>query len=430
VAALARVIAAAAPVRLHPTAALPLARRLAEAAVATLLLNGFNFVLGLWLVRTLAPRAFGVWAMLTTVQAIAGVFLTALVAQQMAHVLPRLHHEARQRAGAKMFTSVATWCAGAFVPVSAISLSALGVLVAVVAAGSAFVAATTLRNHARFHLYALRRTRAVLAQDALFVALAAAGVVAIVVAGRGDDLAALLIALTIASVAAVWWRSALALPVPTRARMRRHAAAYQRHAARAGWSLATVALSTLSALAPNLALASTGSLAALAVVAAPAAVLAPVRLVALTFQSALRAEFAALIHAERRRAALWLYATATLLALLACLSLGGALWAGWDWLSARVFARGYDRALLREATLLAFGVAAVNVVRLPGAVLLNALGVFRFSAATLGLVVPVVLASACWLAHRGAVAAVLYPALFGEIALFVAELAALRARMR
>jgi len=85
---------------------------------------------------------------------------------------------------------------------------------------------------------------------------------------------------------------------------------------------------------------------------------------------------------------------------------------------------------LYRTTMLAFGIAAVNVVRLPGAVLLNALGVFRFSAATLAIVVPIVLASSFQLAHDGAVTAVLYPALLGEIAVFAAELTVLFRRMR
>ncbi|NTS65879.1 hypothetical protein HRV97_11985 [Sphingomonas sp. HHU CXW] len=411
--------------------ALLLVRRLATAGAATLLLNGFNFALGLLLVRRLPPRTFGVWAMLTTLQGVAGVLLTALVAQQMAHVLPRLHHPARQRASARLFASVAVWCVVAFVPVTAVTLYALDLPLSVVAAGSVFVAAAGIRSHARFHLYALRRPRAVLTQDVVFVTLAA-GCVALI--GWREDLTALLLVLTFANmganVAAVAWRSQAQLPTSGRVRVRRRLVAYRRHAARAWWSLVTVALSTVSALSPNLALASTGALAALATVAAPVALLAPLRLVALTFQASLRAEYAALIHAGRQRAAMHLYAGASGLALLACLLLAVVLWQAWPWLGPRVFARGYDHALLARATMLAFAIAAVNVVRLPGAVLLNVLGVFRFSAATLGAVVPVVVVLACWLAHRGAVVAVLYPALAGEAAMLVAELVALRRRLR
>ena len=402
--------------------ALPLAGRLATAGAATLLLNGFNFVLGLLLVRHLAPRTFGVWAMMTTLQGVAGVLLTALVAQQMAHVLPRLFHPARLRASARVFASVAAWCVAAFVPVTAVTLSALHLPLSVVAAGSAFVAATGVRSHVRFHQYALRRPRAVLTQDLVFVTLAASGVALI---GWREDLTALLLVLALANVAAVAWRSPARPAMFGRARTRRCLVAYRRHAARAWWSLVTVALSTVAALSPNLALASTGALSAVAVVAAPVALLAPLRLVALTFQASLRAEYAALIHAGRQRAAIKLYASASGLALVACLLLSITLWQAWSWLSPRVFARGYDHALLAHATLLAFATAAVNVVRLPGAVLLNVLGVFRFSAATLAIVMPVVVVLACWLAHRGAVVAVLYPALAGETVILVAELVAL-----
>jgi O-antigen/teichoic acid export membrane protein len=427
VAAGARVIALGFPASATRAQALPLVRRLATAGAATLLLNGFNFALGLLLVRRLAPRTFGVWAMLTTLQGLAGVLLTALVAQQMAHVLPRLHHPARQRASALVFASVAAWCVMAFVPVTAVTLYALDLPLSVVATGSVFVAAAGIRSHARFHLYALRRPRAVLTQDVVYVTLAAGGVALI---GWRKDLTALLLVLTLANVAAVAWRSQAQLPMFGRVRVRWPLVAYRRHAARAWWSLVTVALSTVSALSPNLALASTGALAALATVAAPTALLAPLRLVALTFQASLRAEYAALIHAGRQRAAMHLYAGASGLALLACLLLAVALWQAWPWLGPRVFARGYDHALLARATTLAFATAAVNVVRLPGAVLLNVLGVFRFSAATLVAVVPVVVVLACWLAHRGAVVAVLYPALAGEAAMLVAELVALRRRLR
>lgn len=410
--------------------AMPLLSRLVAAAAATLLVNGFNFALGLLLVRSLTPRAFGAWAMVTTLQAIASVFLTALVAQQMAYALPRLRHPARLRAQASAFTSVAAWCVMGFMPVTIVTLYALDLPLGVAVAGSAFVAATGLRNHARFHLYALRRPRAVLAQDATFVTLATISVALIAASGWWRSLGALLAALTFANVAVLAWSRSLPAPALTHARLRRHLVASRRHAARGWWSLVTTALSTLSVLAPNLALASTGSLAALAMVAAPAALLAPVRLVALTFQASLRAEFSALVHADRRRAALLLYTAATLLALSACLLLGGALWATWDWLGPRVFAHGYDPALLRRATMLVFATAAVNVVRLPGAVLLNALGVFRLSALTWGIVAPVVLVLAVWSAHAGAIVAVLYPALAGEAVLFGVELIVLRRRMR
>ena len=420
-------ISAALPIIGMRAPASPLLRRLAAAGAATLLVNGFNFVLGVWLVRYLAPRTFGIWAMLTTLQAIAGVLLTALVAQQMAYTLPRVRHPARGRVQVNTFTSIASWCIAGFVPATAVTLHLLELPVGMVAAGCMFVAAAGIRQHARFHLYAVRRPRGVLAQDVAFVLLAACGVA---FAGSRRDLTPLLLALTLANVVAVAWRRSLPMPAVAPARVRRHALVYSRHGARATWSLVTVALSTLSALAPNLALASTGSLAALALVAAPATLLAPVRLVALTFQASLRAEFAAMIHADRRGPTLLLYAGASGAALLACLLLGGVLWAGWDWLSPRVFARGYDAASLYRTTMLAFGIAAVNVVRLPGAVLLNALGVFRFSAATLAIVVPIVLASSFQLAHDGAVTAVLYPALLGEIAVFAAELTVLFRRMR
>lgn len=420
-------IAARFPFRGYRVPAMPLPRRLAAAGAATLLNSGCNFVLGLLLVRHLAPLAFGAWAMLTTLQGIAGVLLTALVAQQMGHVMPRLCHPARQRASARVFASVAWGCVAAFVPVTAATLLALDLPARVVTAGSAFVAVAGLRSHARSYLYALRQPRAVLAQDAMFVALTAGGIALIgVTAGLAD----MLIVLTLANLAAILGSPAAQSLRTGRSRVGRHLAAYRRHAARAGWSLVTIALSTVSALSPNLALASTGSLAALAVVAAPAALLAPLRLVALTFQASLRAEFAALIHDGRRRAVRRVYLAATMLALLACLLLGAALWQGWAWLAPRVFARGYDVSAIGYATALAFAAAALNVVRLPGAVLLNVAGVFRFSAMTLMVVVPGVLALACWLAHAGQVAAVLYPAVAGELIVLLAELAVLWRRVR
>ncbi|WP_375271950.1 hypothetical protein [Sphingomonas sp.] len=423
----ARVIAAGFPFGGYRLLATPLPRRLAQAGAATLLNSGCNFVLGLLLVRHLAPRVFGACAMLTTLQGFAGVLLTALVTQQMGHVLPRLRHPARQRASARVFASVAWWCVAAFVPVTAVTLLALDLPAGVVAAGSAFVAATGLRSHARSYLYALRQPRTVLAQDAVFVALTAGGIASV---GVTAGLVEVLIVLTLANLVAIMGSPAVRSLRTGRHRVRRHVAAYRRHAARAGWSLVTIALSTASALSPNLALASTGSLAALAVVAAPAALLAPLRLMALTFQASLRAEFAALIHAGRRRAVRGMYVASTALALLACLLLGAALWHGWAWLVPRVFAQGYDAQAIGHATALAFAVVAVNVVRLPGAVLLNVMGVFRFSAATLMVVVPGVLALACWLAHGGHVAAVLYPAVAGELIVLIAELTMLWRRVR
>ncbi len=420
-------IAARFPFRGYRVPAMPLPRRLAAAGAATLLNSGCNFVLGLLLVRHLAPHVFGAWAMLTTLQGVAGVLLTALVAQQMGHVLPRLNHPARQRASARVFASMAWWCVAAFVPVTAATLKALDLPAGVVAAGSAFVAAAGLRSHARSYLYALRQPRVVLVQDAVFVALTAGG---IALTGVRGGLADVLIVLTLANLAAMLGSPAIQSLWTGRGRVRRHVAAYRRHAARAGWSLVIIALSTVSALSPNFALASTGSLTALAIVAAPAALLAPLRLVALTFQASLRAEFAALIHAGRRRAVRRMYVAATMLALLACLLLGAALWQGWAWLTPRVFARGYDVSAIGHATALAFAVAALNVVRLPGAVLLNVTGVFRFSAVTLMVVVPGVLALACWLAHAGHVAAVLYPAVAGELIVLLAELIVLWRRVR
>lgn len=423
----ARVIAAWFPLTGYRMRAMPLPLRLAAAGAATLLNSGCNFVLGLLLVRHLAPRVFGAWAMLTTLQGVAGVLLTALVAQQMGHVLPRLDHPARQRASARVFASIAWWCVAAFVPVTAATLMALDLPAGVVVAGSAFVAATGLRSHARAYLYALRQPRTVLAQDAVFVALTAGGIASV---GVAAGLVEVLVVLTLANVAAILGSPAVRSLRTGRGRVGRHGAAYRRHAARAGWSLVTVALSIASALSPNLALASTGSLAALAVVAAPAALLAPLRLVALTFQASLRAEFAALIHDGRRRAVRRMYVAATMLALLACVLLGAALWQGWAWLAPRVFAQGYDLSAVGYATALAFAVAALNVVRLPGAVLLNVIGVFRFSAVTLMAVVPAVLALACWLAHAGQVVAVLYPAVVGELIVLVAELIVLWRNVR
>lgn len=403
-----------------------LAMRLASASAATMLLNGFNFVLGLVLVRRLAPAAFGAWATMTTMQAVAGAIVTAGFAQQMAYAFPRRTHPASLRAGVAVFDRAAVLAMLLFAPLTVATLAALGMPVAVVLAGSGYTVAAMYRSYVRARAFALRRPAEALRGDAIFVAVATLGLVLLLPSARAP-LASVLIMLALAHVAALGRGGGRAF---TRAGWRRAVRAYRRHLPRARWSFATVILSTAAMLGPNIALASTGQLAAVAIVAAPATLLAPLRLVALTAQASMRAEFAALVHARRIGAALMLYAGASAGALLlgALLALLVAL--GWEPLRAHLFARYDDGALLRLAVALALLAAVVNIARLPGAMLLNALGVFRASATAMACVVPPALLWAIWAAHAGRVAETLYAPLGSEALLLGIEGAVLARAVR
>lgn len=404
-----------------------LAMRLASASAATMLLNGFNFVLGLVLVRRLAPAAFGAWATMATMQAVTGAIVTAGFAQQMAYAFPRQTHPASLRAGVTVFDRAAVLAMLLFAPLTVATLAALRMPIAVVLAGSGYTLAAMYRSYVRARAFALRRPAEALRGDAIFVAVATLGLVLLLPAARAP-LASVLILLALAHVAALGrGGGGRAL---TRAGWRYAVRAYRRHLPRARWSFATVMLSTAAMLGPNIALASTGQLAAVAIVAAPATLLAPLRLVALTAQASMRAEFAALVHARRIGAALMLYAGASAGALLLGAMLALVVALGWEPLRAHLFARYDDDALLRLAVALALLAAVVNIARLPGAMLLNALGVFRPSATAMACVVPPALLWAIWAAHTGRVAETLYAPLGSEALLLGIEGAVLARAVR
>ncbi|MBW6524023.1 hypothetical protein KZ810_11000 [Sphingomonas sp. RHCKR47] len=393
-----------------------LATRLASAGAATALLSGFNFLLGIVLVRRLPPVAFGAWAVMTTLQAIAAAIVTAGFAQQMAYAFPRSTSPASLRAAAGVFDRMMSLALLLLLPVTIATLVALRLPVAVVLAGCAYTAAATYRGYVRARGFALRRPTEALRGDAVYVVVATAG---LLVLRHDDRLAPLLLLLALANVAALG--RSHGMRATSFAQWRRAALAYRRHLPRVRWSVVTIALSTAVMLSPNLALASPGSLVALATVAAPAALLAPLRLVALTAQAFLRAEFAALIHAGRVRAALTLYAAAGAAALLIGTLLAGAVSLGWGQVHAYLFAKYDDGALLWQVTTLSLLVATVNIVRLPGAMLLNALGIFRAPAIALAVLVMPVLGWTFCAAQRGYVAQILWAPLLSEALLLAVE---------
>lgn len=413
-----------------PQAMLPLAlavgRRFASAGLATILLNGFMFVLGIVLVRSLAPAEFGTYTMLVTLLSLASVLINALVAQQMGYSMPRVSHPAAQRASGAVYGSVAGLCIAAFVPVTLATLGYLRVGPTMLAVGAIYVASTMYRNYARFFFFSLRSPLTVLKQDFLFVGFCGVGI-ALLALGGGlrAGVAAILAVLIGGNLFSSLFFSKAPTPPFRLFRLRRHMRAYRRQTRRAFWSLLNVLLSTLFAVAPNLAIMSGRSLTDLALITAPGSILAPIRLVMITFQSTLRAEFSAMIHQHRLRSALILYLVATAGAAATCAGVALATWFGWDFLYARLFKHGYAYSEIRDATMISVAIAAAGTIRLPGSVLLNAFNVFKYSAVALFVIAPAVLGLAFWLHKFVDVTQVLYATLFGEVTLAAAELVAI-----
>lgn len=414
---------AAAP---SPGRLLAMARRIAIVGASTLLQNGFMFALGLVLVRGLRPEQFGVYTMLVTILSVAGVLLSALVAQQMGFTLPRTAHPAMQRSAGRMFGSVAALCILAAIPCTVLMLAHQEVDAVLVAAGAAYVGSNLYRVYARFYFFSLRAPQQAMRQDLLFVGISVAGI-AIIALGWGlrDRLAWVLAVMTLANLLCSVALSDAPRPAGSRRLLFRQLRAYRRHARRAFWSLTTVLLSTLSYLSPNLAVMTLGSLASLAVITAPGSVLAPIRIVTVTFQTSLRAEFSAMLHKGAVRPALLLYGAATAAGAMMTAGVAAAAWIGWDPLYHLLFSHGYDYGQIRRATLIAIAIAGVNTMRFPGSVLLNALNVFAYSAVVMAMVTPVAVGLAFVLAGGAEVTDALFGALFGEVAIFVAEVGAI-----
>lgn len=406
--------------------ALALARRIAAAGASTLLQNGFMFALGLVLVRGLRPEQFGVYTMLVTVLSIAGVLLSALVAQQMGYALPRASHAAVQRSAGRMFGSVAALCILVTVPATLLVLAYHRIDPLLLGLGTLYVASNMYRTYARFYFFSLRRPQRAMRQDLLFVGVSAVGV-AVVAIGPGlrDRLALVLGVMAAANLLCSVVLSDAPRPAGSRRLLGRQLRAYRRHTRRAFWSLTTVLLSTLSIMSPNLAVMATGSLVSLAVITAPGSALAPIRIVTVTLQTSLRAEFSALLHAGSVRPALLLYAAATIAGGAVGLGVAPIAWFAWDPLYHLLFSHGYDYAEIRRATLISIAIVGINTMRFPGSVLLNASNVFAYSAAVLAVVAPVAVVLAFVLARSGEVTDTLFGALFGEVAIFVAELGAI-----
>ena len=263
-------------------------------------------------------------------------------------------------------------------------------------------------------------------QDILFVAISAAGIAAIALGwGLRDRLVWVLAVMTLANLLCSVALSDAPRPAGSRRLLSRQLGAYRRHARRALWSLTTVLLSTLAYLSPNLAVMATGSLVSLAVITAPGSVLAPIRIVTITLQTSLRAEFSAMLHKGAIRPALILYAVATAAGAAMTLGVAAAAWFGWDPLYRLLFSHGYDYEQIRRATMISIAIAGVNTMRFPGSVLLNASNVFGYSAAVMAVVAPVAVILAFVSAGSAEVTNALFGALFGEVAIFVAEFGAI-----
>ena len=396
-------------------------RRFLSASASTILANGFMFLLTLLLVRSFEPAEFGLYALITTLVTLANMVIGALVVQQMGFSLARTPEGPLRISAGKMYASVAAICTGLSVPVVLAILDYTGSGLSVLAGGAAYVATSIFRAFTRHHFFSVHLPGAAVRQDFVFVLLATT-LLAATAAGGGlsGQLGLILAALTAANVIAT---VLLHPPLPALwpRTVKRHFGAYRRHFLRASWSLATVMLSSLSLLSPNLILLARGSLNGLAIVAAPSALLAPLRLVTVIFQTTLRSEFSQLVHHHRGPELRRLYLLTTAAGVVLGTALLAGAYFGWRFIYTTVFARSYAQDTIWQATVLSILATSVTTIRFPGAMLLNAHNRFAVSATAWLIINPVVFALAVLFCARDDFASMLYAPLFGEIAIAAVE---------
>lgn len=398
-------------------------RAIFSGGVATIIQNGFMFAVNLAMIKFLAPTDYASFAFALTLSALSAVLVNSFVATQMGiHLAAYRSLPARQAAG-RMFSTVTVACILAYLPVVVAGcLYTGGMTVWTIVATVAVVGANMYRNYVRSYFFAIRANTTVIKQDFINVMIGFTLMGLGFVLFRGHDLLlASFWAIAISAFATNALLSSAPRPATSWRTIGRHVAAFERYKSKAGWTFLLVLLANIAGMSPTFALVGLRDFADLALVAAPGALFAPIRLAFTTMQSVLRSEISLAVKSNRLANVVKIYAWSVGLVAAVCVAVAVAVVLAWNLLYHHIYGDQYAEGAIWAATVMTFVFTALSAIRIPGAILLNALGVYKTSTLVMSVVCPVAIVVSVIGARSAAAYDVLWGSIVMESLMFAAD---------